>query len=485
MCSRRLLLIGLSTTTLALSIFAGCSSDSEQTPETVRQPRQVAALTTDLTNVVEGNTAFAWSMYEQLHGQSGNLFFSPFSISAALGMTYAGAAGNTADQMAQTLHIADPSTFHASFGSLIRDLDGDKGRGYGLFIANRLFGQDGFTFESPFLDVTSQHYGAELELLDFASNPESSRQRINGWVAEKTRDKIPELLAPGIIDSLTRLVLANAIYFKADWAERFEEGDTQDRPFTLRDGTQIQVPTMSKEQKCHSYFSTDMTAAELDYQDNEVAMFIAIPSGDNTIEELEATLIRDGIEEITSNMDGGEHLVQLPKFEFRNKNDLREPLEQLGMTDAFEVGKADLSNMAPGEAGEALYLQAVVHEAYVKVDEQGTEAAAATAVVTGEASRRPDGHHRGPPLHLCHSRQAHRKHSVLGTSRRSPRILTREAAGRRCSGRLPLDALALCGHPTRRVTMNRFSYAPICTQAQAIIARHSTLRPRPARRSNT
>ena len=383
------LFFGLSTAALALSMVAGCSS--EEASEPPRQPRQVTELSTELSDVVDGNTAFAWSMYDRIHVESGNLFFSPFSISAALGMTYAGAGGATADQMAQTLHVDDPSTFHPSFGALIRDLDGDKGRGYDLFIANRLFGQDGFAFESAFLDVTNQHYEADLELVDFATATEPARQRINQWVAEKTRDKIPDLLEPGMIDSYTRLVLANAIYFKADWAEQFDESDTRDRAFQLRDGTEIQVPTMSRKGDCRTYVSTDLAAVELDYQDGEVAMLIVMPNGQSTVEDMEAALLGDGLEPINAGLHEADVLVQMPKFEFRDKTNLRKPLEALGMVDAFDSTKADMSGMAPGAAGEDLYLQAVVHEAYVKVDEQGTEAAAATATVAGATSTGSSG----------------------------------------------------------------------------------------------
>ena len=347
----------------------------------MRQPRQVTELNAELSDVVDGNSAFAWSMYDQLRGEQGNLFFSPFSISAALGMTYAGAAGATADQMASTLHVADPSDFHASFGSLIRDLDGDKGRGYDLYIANQLFGQDGYPFESTFLDLTNQDYGAELELVDFQGATEPSRKRINEWVAEKTRDKIPELLPQGILDSSTRLVLANAVYFKADWAEQFDEEDTSNRPFTLRDGTQVQVPTMSHKGDYRAYYSANLQAVELDYLDDEVAMLIVMPSGEGTFEEVEGTLLQDGFGPIVAGLHSSELFIQMPKFEFRDKTDLKPRLEALGIVDAFEPTMADFSGIAPTD----LYLTAVVHEAYVKVDEQGTEAAAATAVSASDS----------------------------------------------------------------------------------------------------
>jgi serine protease inhibitor len=379
------LLSAVSTAAFALSMAVGCSSEDTEPP---RQPRQVTELSAELSDVVDGNTTFAWSMYDQIRLESGNVFFSPFSISAALGMTYAGAAGSTASQMQQVLHVQQPDTFHASFGALIRDLDGDKGRGYSLFIANRLFGQDGFAFAAPFLGTTSEHYGAELELVDFVGAPDPSRIRINEWVADKTRDKIPELLEPGTIDSLTRLVLANAIYFKANWAEQFDKEHTRDRPFELRDGTEVQVPMMSRKADCRTIRGTELAALEMDYQDGEVSMVIVIPRDDVTVEAMEAVLTQKGLDPLIDDMQDAELEVELPRFEFRDKTDLGTVLETLGMVDAFDPAKADFSAMAPGEP---IFLQRVVHEAYVKVDEEGTEAAAATAVVAGTTSSGPPG----------------------------------------------------------------------------------------------
>lgn len=384
------LLFAICSVAVSVSFAAGCSSsegeaEGEGEP---RVPRQVTVLTADLPPVVEGNNEFAWAMYDQLRTDPGNVFFSPFSISAALGMTYAGAANATAAQMQAALKIKDPASFHQAFGALIVDLSGEKpGRGYQLFIANRLFGQTGFEFAQPFLDLTQQHYGAGLERLDFASNADGARQQINTWVSDQTRDKIPDLLAPGTVDSLTRLVLANAIYFKADWASPFNVSATQDRPFTLRDGSQVQVPTMARKGGWSSARGNGFDVLELAYKDREVSMVLLIPHQGVTFDATEEQIVAQGIDAFRDGMTPGEGMLQLPKFEFHDKNPLTAPLKAMGMIDAFDPGVADLSGIAPGAAGDRLFIQSIVHEAYVKVDEKGTEAAASTAVGAGVVSR--------------------------------------------------------------------------------------------------
>jgi serpin B len=349
--------------------------------------RQVTELTAELAPVVEGNTAFAWGLYDELRGEEGNLFLSPFSISAALSMTYAGAEGQTAEQMSDVLHIGgDGDVHHRAFGSFVRDLSGDKpGRAYQLFIANRLFGRDDKEIGEGFLSLVEAEYAAELERLPFASDTEGSRQRINEWVAEQTREKITDLLPLGSITVDTALVLTNAIYFKAFWATQFDPADTHDGPFTGDDGSQVTVPMMSAELDCSLARGQDWSLLELDYEDHEVSLVIVMPEGERTLEELEAFLVGEGLEGLLESSSEREIHLRMPRFEFRYAFSVRDALMALGMVDAFDSIEANFGGIA-----DDVWIDDVFHEAYVKVDEEGTEAAAATAVVMEDFAAAPE-----------------------------------------------------------------------------------------------
>lgn len=350
-------------------MIAACAED--------RVEREVNQLTAELEPVVEGNTTFAWDLYDELRGEPGNVFVSPFSISAALSMTYAGAREQTAVQMSDVLHIeGEGDAHHGAFGALVRDLSGDKpGRAYQLYIANRLFGRDDKEIGAEFLSLLEADYEAGLERLPFSSDPDGSRQRINDWVSEQTREKIAELLPPGSISPSTALVITNAIYFKAFWATQFDPADTRDGLFTRANGEQVTVPMMSAEIDCSMVRGQDWSLLELDYEDHEVSMVIVMPEGDRTLEELEAMLVNDGLNDLLASSGEREIQVRMPSFEFRYSFSVRDALVALGMTDAFDFS-ADFGGIA-----EDVFIDDVLHEAYVRVDEEGTEAAAATAVV--------------------------------------------------------------------------------------------------------
>lgn len=214
---------------LALTIFVGSTialgtSGCSESEKDAREDRAISSAEGVLADVVRGNNLFALAIYDDLRKQeSGNVFFSPFSISAAFAMAYAGAKGETAEQMREVLRIAgEGDAHHHAFGALLADLSAPKNRGYELFIANRLFGQEGVPFRDEFLALTADAYGAPLEPLDFAADPRTARERINGWVAEMTRGYIENLLPEGAVTAATRLVLANAIYFEAQWAKGFD-----------------------------------------------------------------------------------------------------------------------------------------------------------------------------------------------------------------------------------------------------------------------
>ncbi len=339
---------------------------------------QARSATPEVNELVAGNNAFAFDLYHALDGE--NLIFSPYSVSLALAMTYAGARGSTETQMADTLHFTLPQeALHPAFKtldeSLPRAVDGATDESFRLNVANALWGQAGYPFLPAFIDLLNENYGAGLQQMDFASDPEAARLQINDWVSEQTAQRIKDLLQPKTIDTATRLVLTNAIYFKAAWLVKFEADFTEDGPFTLLDGTQVTVPLMSQEES-YTYASGDgYQALMMPYEGSRMAMVILLPDREN-FTAFEESLDADQFSAIVNSLTSAEVNVTLPSFETDSEFSLSDALIALGMPDAFDPGKADFSGMAD----EPLVISAVIHKAFVKVDETGTEAAAATAV---------------------------------------------------------------------------------------------------------
>lgn len=334
---------------------------------------------TDKEIVVEGNNMFALELYEQLKGEDGNLFFSPYSISTALAMTYAGARGNTEVQMADVLHFdLEQERLHGGFSELMRSINavGEKGQCQ-LITANALWGQKGYSFLEGFINLVKVSYGAALSELDFVSATEAARETINKWVEEKTRDKIKDLIKPGVLSELTRLVLTNAIYFKGKWESRFEEEVTRDAPFKLIAGEEVDVPMMN--QTADFKYTEDETVQilEMPYIGKELSMVVFLPKEADGIKGLEEVFTIGNIERWLSGLRQQEVVVSFPRFKTTSQFSLGEVLHAMGMTDAFS-GSADFSGMT-GE--KDLFISAVIHKAFVDVNEEGTEAAAATAVV--------------------------------------------------------------------------------------------------------
>ncbi len=340
---------------------------------------QARSATPEVNELVAGNNVFAFDLYHALDGE--NLIFSPYSVSLALAMTYAGARGSTETQMADTLHFALPQeTLHPTFKtldeSLPRAVDGATDESFRLNVANALWGQAGYPFLPAFIDLLNENYGAGLQQMDFATDPEAARLQINDWVSEQTAQRIKDLLQPGTIDTATRLVLTNAIYFKAAWLMKFEADFTEDGPFTLLDGTQVTVPLMSQ-QEFYTYASGDgYQALMMPYEGSRMAMVILLPDREN-FTAFEESLDADQFSAIVNSLTSAEVNVTLPSFEIDSEFSLSDALIALGMPDAFDPEKADFSGMAD----DPLVISAVIHKAFVKVDETGTEAAAATAVV--------------------------------------------------------------------------------------------------------
>jgi len=333
--------------------------------------------------LVEGNSAFAFALYQALKGGEGNLFYSPYSISLALAMTYAGARGETAQQMADTLHFTlGQDRLHPAFNWLDAELasrgEGAAGKdekGFRLNIVNAIWGQKDYEFLINFLDILAENYGAGLRILDFMAEPEESRVTINDWVSNQTEGRIEDLIPQGAIDELTRLVLTNAIYFNAAWEYPFNATMTADGPFYLLDGGQVTVPMM-KQTKLLGYAEGEgYQAVELPYEDVPLSMVILLPAS-GSFEAFEQGLQAQQVSDIIDGRQFREVDLSMPKFEFDSEFSLKDILTGMGMPVAFS-GDADFSGMT---GNRELSIGDVIHKAFVSADEAGTEAAAATAV---------------------------------------------------------------------------------------------------------
>jgi len=343
----------------------------------------------DLTTLVSGNSAFAFGLYQALRDEDGNLFYSPYSISLALAMTYAGARGETAQQMADTLHFTlSQDRLHPAFNSLDLELgqrgQGAKGkdeRGFRLNIVNAIWGQKDYHFLATFLDTLAENYGAGLRVLDFTEEPEKSRIVINDWVREETEGRIKDLLPPDSIDLLTRLVLTNAIYFNAAWQYPFEENATKDEPFYLLDGGEVSVPMMRQEKFLGYAQGEGYQAVELPYDGRQLSMVILLPQAGN-FETFEKSLDAQRVDAIIKSLGSSQVILTMPRFEFESSFSLGESLAAMGMPDAF----SENANFSDLTGNRDLFIAEVIHKAFVSVDEAGTEAAAATAVIMPTAA---------------------------------------------------------------------------------------------------
>jgi serpin B len=331
----------------------------------------------------EITAALGTDLFAQLP-RTGNLALSPYSVAVALAMTRAGAAGATADEMDIVLHATDLPDLHAGFGSLDAalaertgtfDLPGGEPVELELSFGNAIWPQAGFPFEDPFLEILAGHYGAGVQAVDYVGDTEGARQAINGWVAGETRDRIPELIPPDVLSALTRLVLSNAVYLNAPWLHPFDEAGTGDAAFELLDGATVTAPLMHLDESLPYGAGDGWQAVELPYAGGELAMVVLVPDA-GSYETTEAELGPALIASVGAALAGRQVDLRLPSFELRSQLDLSDPLRALGMPTAFTDG-ADFSAMSP----EPLEISDVLQEVFVSVDEKGTEAAAATAVV--------------------------------------------------------------------------------------------------------
>lgn len=336
-------------------------------------------ITEQIISISKESNGFATDLYSHLRSDKPvNLFFSPYSISTALAMTYVGANGPTKSQMAEVLHLPKNDS---ELNSTIKSLNAllvstDDETGFQLRVANRLWGQIGFQFVPEFLQVTKDDYGADLGLVDFKET-EIARRAINSWVNGQTDRKIRNLIAPGVLGSDTRLVLTNAIYFKARWTEEFKKNVTADAPFHVSASQQITVPTMQQMHHFRYVESNETQILELPYgQDNSLSMLILLPKKIEGLADLEKQLSAQNLEKWTDGLESTQIKVQLPKFKMTSEFSLKDVLTSMGMSLAFSPS-ADFSKIS---TEQRLFISAVIHKAFVDVNEEGTEAAAATAV---------------------------------------------------------------------------------------------------------
>jgi serpin B len=342
--------------------------------------------------LVQGNNTFALDLYSHLHTKEGNLFFSPYSISTALAMTYAGARGQTAAQMAKVLHFPlDPQRLPPAFAQLIGDLNGHgAARDYQLNVAQSLWGDTGLQVQPEFQKLLQTDYGASMQLVNFLRQPEEARQQINRWVEERTNDKIKDLLHAGDIDPRTRMVLVNAIYFKAAWDHPFQKNATQKDIAFHAPGKEVQVAMMHQTE--HFKYAEDATVQvlELPYKGEKLSMLIFLPRERQGLGKVGQSLTRATLDGWLGKLAPRRVQVELPRFKVNDRFELGQQLGAMGMPLAFSQ-EADFSGI---NTSEKLSISKVVHQAFVDVNEEGTEAAAATGVGIRMLALPPSG----PPV---------------------------------------------------------------------------------------
>jgi serpin B len=334
----------------------------------------------DAAELAADNRAFGVDLHGALRTQPGNLVYSPASISIALAMLYGGAAGLTATEMAQALHFnLPPERLHPAFNALDLALEAPTadGTAFRLALANSAWGQAGYTFLQTYLDLLAENYGAGMRLADFSGDTEGARQQINEWAADHTEQLIKELVARGVLDGLTTLVLTNAVYFKADWQMPFGPSSA-DATFHAPSGD-LSVPMMRGPDALPIWTGDGFRAAMLPYAGGTTSMVVVVPDA-GTYDMFEQSLTGDRLGAILAGASSAQlGPVILPRFKFTTKLDLAQTLQSLGVKQAFNAATADLSGIDGLE--HHLYVKYIVHQATIAVDEKGTEAAAATAVI--------------------------------------------------------------------------------------------------------
>jgi serpin B len=341
----------------------------------------------DMQELVAGNSAFAFDLYQAVRSTDGNLVYSPYSLSLAFAMAYAGARGETASQMAKVLNYTLPADqFHPAFNALDRDLarrpdqvvNVANDERFQLSIANSLWGEKNWHFLPEYLDLLAENYGAGLRLVDFEKNPDNAASQINEWVSDQTKKRIQKIIPPGVIDSDTRLVLVNAIYFKALWETSFNASLTSEGSFNLLNGktANVQMMRFGYDETFAYAAGAGWQAISLPYKGGMNEMVVIVPDA-GSFETFEAELNPEGYTEVLAALKPRQVILSMPKFKFETPYDLKDIFIQMGMSEAFDPGTADFSGI---DGARDLFIGAVLHKAFIAVDEKGTEAAAATFI---------------------------------------------------------------------------------------------------------
>ncbi len=371
--------------------FCACKDDAKRAPEptpttpstptTPTAPTEPAMTPPDSnaskpTEIARASNHFALALWQR--AGAGNVALSPASIAIALTITWGGAKGDTAAQMQKVLGLAgEPDILLSQWGNLYKSLKSPS-----VKMANRLYGEKSFGIDTTYFTIVRHAFDVWIEPTEFATDPDGSRTKINTWVAGETEQRIKNILPPGAVDSETKLVIVNAIYFLADWAHPFNASLTQPRDFFVGGTTAKQIPTMSQTRSFMYSHDAGASLIELPYKDQRTSMYILVPDARNGLPALE-TKLADTFKTLQSKLTDQRVALSLPRFTIDPPSsiDLAKILQELGIVDAFSGSKADFSNIAkPKTPADKIFISAVFHKAFVKVDEKGTEAAAATAV---------------------------------------------------------------------------------------------------------
>jgi serpin B len=375
---------------LALGVLAtGCTDMPGTTAEEPDSPAGQETTADAVSSVVAGNNRFAFDLYRILANDSAsdNLFFSPYSISSALAITYEGARGTTAEEMGAVMHLPENDTLRREGFAGVNTGINSPDSGYTLRTANALWAEETYPFLPDYIGTAGRYYSANATNLDFISTPEDSRQTINRWVEEQTEEKIKDLLPAGSIDPMTRLVITNAIYFKGTWVKQFDPNETRDADFRVAPDETLRVQMMERtdEDAVYGYAQTDtLQVLSMPYaheSGEELSMLVILPKDEN-LTAAESALDKDTISELQASLASQRVKVYFPKFTLETEYGLPGTLAAMGMPTAF-TGAADFSGM---DGTKNLFISDVVHKAFVDVNEEGTEAAAATGVVMNLAS---------------------------------------------------------------------------------------------------
>lgn len=344
-------------------------------------------------NVLHGINAFSFALYRELKQRDGSFFVSPFSISACLAMAYGGARGETARQMAHVLGFPlDQDHLIESLGSFVKNLSDDtQERAYQLLVANALWGQKDYRFSPEYVELLAVKYGGELNQVDFQTQPEAACRTINAWVQQKTQDKIIEIIQPGLLDPLTRLVLTNAVYFKGKWELPFNKYSTDLSPFKIKTGTpeatKVDVAMMNQQNWFMYIENEDFQALEMLYQGRELSMVIFLPRDIDGLSDFEDSLTPENLSSWIQMLQHVEVIVSFPKFRVTSQFSIDGLLQLMGMKDAFDRETADFSGMTDAKD---LLISEILHKAFVDVGEEGTEAAAVTGIFAALAMEEND-----------------------------------------------------------------------------------------------